>query len=120
MDPKLKTYLDEHFDAVDERFNAVDKKFSSVDERFESIENRMATKDDLASLRSEMATKDDLKSLEDNITNQLTSMSQTFTTVLNRVENDIEELNEIVSDAGLGGRVHKLEIELKEIKTKVA
>ena len=93
MDPKLKTYLDERFD--------------TVDERFESIENKTVT-------------KEDLKLLENNVSEQIQSVSNTATKILNKLEDRIEALDEIISDTGLGGRVHKLEIEVKEIKTKVA
>lgn len=75
---------------------------------------------EFSSLRSEIATKIDLKNLEDNLSDQFTSVSQTFTKILTQVEDEVEELKDIVSDTGLGGRVHKLEIDVKELKTKVA
>ena len=100
MDPKLKIYLDERFDAVDDRFDAVDA-------RFESIETRTATKAHPVSLGN-------------NLSEQMQSVSNTTTKILNKLEDRMEALDEIVSDTGLGGRVHKLEIEVKEIKTRVA
>ena len=121
MDPKLKVYLDERFNAVDERFNAVDERFDVVDERFNAVDEGFNAVDErFESIETRMVTKGDLENLENSLSEQMQSVSNTATKILNKLEDRMEALDEIVSDTGLGGRVHKLEIEVKEIKTVVA
>ena len=40
VDPELRAYLDERFDAVDRRFEAVDGRFDAVDRRFDAVDDR--------------------------------------------------------------------------------
>jgi len=46
VDPELRAYLDERFDAVDRRFDTVDRRFDTVDRRFDAVDDRFDTVDD--------------------------------------------------------------------------
>jgi len=46
VDPELRAYLHERFDAVDRRFDAVDGRFDTVDRRFNAVDGRFDAVDD--------------------------------------------------------------------------
>ncbi len=46
VDPELRAYLRERFDAVDRRFDAVDGRFDTVDRRFNAVDGRFDAVDD--------------------------------------------------------------------------
>ena len=40
LDPELKEYLDQRFDAIDQHLEVIDRRFEAIDQRFEAIDQR--------------------------------------------------------------------------------
>jgi chromosome segregation ATPase len=45
VDPELRAYLDQRFEAIDQRFEAIDQRFEAVDRRFDAVDQRFEAVD---------------------------------------------------------------------------